>query len=148
MVRIRTRAAAVGGEDPPGRLEPVELGHADVHQDDGRVEAGRLVDRLEPVRRLGDDLDVLLPGEQQAKAGAHHRLVVGDEDADAHDPSRSSGRRAREDEAAVRGGARGHLAAVDLDALADPDEPVAAPVARRGARAVVARPRAAASSAP
>ena len=33
--------AAVGGEDAPGRLEPVELGHPDVHQDDGRVEAGR-----------------------------------------------------------------------------------------------------------
>ena len=27
----------VGGEDPPRRLEPVELGHADVHEDDARA---------------------------------------------------------------------------------------------------------------
>ena len=72
----------VGREDAPGRLDAVELGHADVHQDDGRLEARRLVDRLEPVARLGHDLDVVLAGEQHAEAGAHHRLVVGDEDAD------------------------------------------------------------------
>ena len=47
-------------------------------------EAGGLVDGLEPVARLGDDVDVGLAGEQHAEAGAHHRLVVGDEDADAH----------------------------------------------------------------
>ena len=52
--------------------------------------AGRLVDRLEPVARLGHDLDVLLAGEQHAEAGADHRLVVGDEDPDRS----SSGRRA------------------------------------------------------
>ena len=83
----------VGREDPPGRLEPVELGHADVHQDDGGIEAGGLLDRLEPVARLGDDLDVLFAGEQHAEAGADHRLVVGDEDADRHARSPPSGRR-------------------------------------------------------
>ena len=85
-MRIRIRARGVGGEDAPGRLEPVELGHADVHQDDRRIEARRLVDRLEPVARLGHDLDVLLAGEQHAKAGADHRLVVGDEHTDASWP--------------------------------------------------------------
>ena len=74
----------IGGDDAPGRLEPVELGHADVHQDDGRLEAGGLLDRLEAVARLGDDLDVLLAGEQHPKSGAHHRLVVGDEHANRH----------------------------------------------------------------
>ena len=34
-----------------------------------------------------------LPREQHAEPGAHHRLVVGDEDADAHRASRVSGRR-------------------------------------------------------
>ena len=58
------------------------------------MEARRLVDRLEPVARLGDDLDVRLAGEQHAEAGAHHRLVVGDEDADGHRRRPSSGRRA------------------------------------------------------
>ena len=90
MVRIRIRGRLVGGEDSPGRLEPVELGHADVHQHDGGVEARGLVDGLDPVARLGDDLDVRLAGEQHAEACADHRLVVGDEDADAH---RWSGRR-------------------------------------------------------
>ena len=48
------------------------------------VEARRLVDRLEPVARLGDDLDVRLTREQHAEACPDHRLVVGDEDAHAH----------------------------------------------------------------
>ena len=43
-----------------------------------------------------------------------------------------------EDEAAPVCRSCGHLAAVDLDALADADEPVAEAVARRGAGAVVA----------
>ena len=81
----------VGREDAAGRLQPVELRHADVHQHDRRIEAGSLVDRLEAVRRLGDDLDVVLVGEQHAEAGPHHRLVVGDEDADRHRPSPPSG---------------------------------------------------------
>ena len=52
-----------------------------------------LVDRLEPVARLGHDLDVLLAGEQHPEAGADHRLVVGDEHADRHGRSPASGRR-------------------------------------------------------
>ncbi len=63
---------AVGGEDSPRRLEPVELGHADIHQDDGWIEACRLVDRLESVARLGYHLDVVLAGEQHPEAGADH----------------------------------------------------------------------------
>ena len=53
-----------------------------------------LLDGLEPVARLGDDLDVRLVGEQHAEAGADHRLVVGDEHADAHRSPPSTGRRA------------------------------------------------------
>ena len=128
----------VGGEDAPRRLEAVELGHADVHQHDGRVEARRLVDGLEAVARLGDDLDVLLAGEQHAEAGANHRLVVGDEDADRHRRLAHDRQPRREDEPAAVRGAGGHLAAEDLHALADADEPVAEPVARRDAVAVVA----------
>ena len=51
------------------------------------VEAGRLLDRLDAVARLGDDLDVVLAGEQHPKARAHHRLVVRDEHPDRHLPS-------------------------------------------------------------
>ena len=91
-MRIRIRAVSSAARMRRVACEPVELGHADVHQDDGGVEARRLVHRLEPVARLGDYFDVLLAREQHAKAGADHRLVVGDEDADRHDSS-LSGRR-------------------------------------------------------
>ena len=84
----------VGGEDPPRRLEPVELRHADVHQHDRRSEAGRLVDGLEPVGRLGHDFDLGIAREQHAEACSDHRLVVCDEDADAHRWWRSTGSRA------------------------------------------------------
>ncbi len=85
--------AVVVRENAPGRLKAVELGHADVHQDDARMETRGLVDGFEPVARLGHDFDVLLAGEQHAKAGADHRLVVGDEHTDRHRSSWASGRR-------------------------------------------------------
>ncbi len=72
--------------------EPVELGHADVHQHDRRVEARGLLDGFDAVAGFGDDVDVGLAGEQQAEAGADHRLVVGDEHADRHAPYPRSGR--------------------------------------------------------
>ena len=92
-MRMRIRALGIGLEDAPGRLEPVHLGHADVHQDYPRIEPGGLVHGLAAVARLGHDLDVLLAREQHPEAGADHRLVVGDEDPDGHRPSLSSGRR-------------------------------------------------------
>src|SRR5581483_850366 len=81
------------GEDASGRLEPVQLGHADVHEDDGGAVARRLLDGFETVARFGDDLDVLFFGEENAEAGADHRLVVGDEDADRHVIASVSGSR-------------------------------------------------------
>ncbi len=85
--------ALVRRNDAPGRLEPVELRHPDVHQDHVRIEAVGLLHGLEPVARLGDDVDVLLAGEQHAKAGANHRLVVGDEHTDRHRSSPPRGSR-------------------------------------------------------
>ena len=41
MVRIRTRGASVAGGDPAGRLDAVEVGHADVHQRRRRGAASR-----------------------------------------------------------------------------------------------------------
>jgi hypothetical protein len=64
------------------RLDAVELGHADVHQHDVGRQATRLLDRRVAVGRLADDVDVLLGVEDHAEAGAHQRLVVGDQDAD------------------------------------------------------------------
>ena len=73
---------SVAGGDPACRLDPVEVRHADVHQDD--VGAQRLggVERGEAVGGLADDLEVGLGVEDDAEAGADELLVVGDQDAD------------------------------------------------------------------
>jgi hypothetical protein len=52
------------------------------------------LDRLEPVGRFGDHLDLLIDLEELAKAGTDERLVVGDDDADAQRRTVSRGRRA------------------------------------------------------
>jgi hypothetical protein len=83
----------VGGNDPAGGLEPVELWHADVHQDHGRVKPRRLGHRFQSVACFGDDFHVLFAGEQHSEAGADHGLVVGDEDSDRHGRSGVSRRR-------------------------------------------------------
>ena len=69
-------------------------------------------------------------GEQHAEAGADHRLVVGDEHAD-HASLPGQRQAGGEPEAAAVRGAGGHLAAVELHALADADEPVAGRRRRR-----------------
>jgi hypothetical protein len=85
----------VGCQDAPGRLEAVDLGHPDVHQHYRRVEPLGHGDSLTTVARFRHHLDVLLAGEQHPKARSDHRLVVGDEHADAHGRRRVSDRRAR-----------------------------------------------------
>ncbi len=82
----------VGGKDPAGGLDTVELGHPDVHQDYRRIVAGGHVHRFEAVASLGHHVDVRLVGQQHAEAGADHRLVVGDENADGHRGPPSSGK--------------------------------------------------------
>ena len=74
----------VSGEDPPGRLESVELGHPDVHQDHGSIKPPLLGYRFESISCLCHDFDVLLAGEQHPEPSPDHGLVVGDEDADLH----------------------------------------------------------------
>ena len=120
------------GQDAPRRLEAVELGHADVHQDDVGPQRAHLVDRLAAVRGLADDLDVGLGVEDHAEAGAHERLVVDEQDADhVRDLQRQHG---AQDEPAAFARARVERAAVDGDPLAHADEPVPAPACRSGCR--------------
>ena len=84
---------AEGGEDqhplarqPAGGLDPVHAGHADVHEHDVGCAPGGGLDRLCARAGLGHDLDVAGRFEYRPKAGAHHRLVVGDDHAQGHDP--------------------------------------------------------------
>ena len=76
--------------------------------------------------------------QQHPEAGAHHRLVVGDEDADRHRPSRRAAAACCRTKPPPFAVPARHLAAVDLDALADADQAVAAAVAGAAAAAVVA----------
>ena len=70
--------------DPACGLEAVDAGHLDVHQHDIGLQPLRDRDGLLPVACLADDLDVVLGLEDQPEAGAHQRLVVGEDDADCH----------------------------------------------------------------
>jgi signal transduction histidine kinase len=71
----------------------VELGHPHVHQDDVRCKPLTFRNRLEPIRRFAHHFDVLLGFEDHAEACSDERLVVHDQDAQAH--SGATGRRAR-----------------------------------------------------
>ncbi len=66
--------------DLVGRLQPGEARHLDVEDREVGALADRDVARLDPVRRLGDDLHVLLALEEHPQAGADDPVVVGDQD--------------------------------------------------------------------
>ena len=90
----------------------------------------------------------VLVGEQQPEAGADHRLIVGDEDARCSSRAALDREPRAQDEAAAVRAPGGHLAAVELDPLADADEAVAEPVAAGGPAPVVAHLDAARSPGP
>ena len=82
-------------DEPARRLHAVEHRHADVHQDHvGPATLGER-DRLGAVLGFADDLDLGSGSEDGPEPGAHERLVVADQDPDAHGCVSSSGSRAR-----------------------------------------------------
>ena len=66
-------------------------GHHDVEQDHVGPQGARLLDRLEGVACLADDVDVALRLEQEPQPGAHHCVVITDENADSHGRSVAAG---------------------------------------------------------
>ncbi len=69
-------------QDPPRRLEPVHLGHADVHQEHvGTFPPGEL-DSLDTVPGFADHFDVAGRSQQHGEAAPNEGLVVGDGDPD------------------------------------------------------------------
>ena len=65
------RVDVVAGKQAPRCLDPVQLGHPHVHQDDVRPQPAGLRERLLAVRGLADDVHVLLGVEDHPEAGAH-----------------------------------------------------------------------------
>ena len=91
-----------------------------------------------PSARLADDLQVVLGVEDHPEPRAHERLVVGDQDADAHaacTSSRASGSRARTSNPPSARGPASTSPPNALHALAHPYQPAARPVAARAAGA-------------
>ena len=88
-------AAGLGGaRDPAGRLDPVEHGHPDVHQDDVRVGAPRGADRFRAVRGLAGHGEAGGRGDDPAQTGPDKCLVVGHDHAKRHRVPSARGRRA------------------------------------------------------
>ena len=78
--------------DPSGGLQAVHLRHLDVHEHDiGLVLPGH-DDGLLAVACLADDLQVVLGLQDHSEPGSHHRLVVGEHDADRHVPCPFNGK--------------------------------------------------------
>src|SRR5262249_45020263 len=82
-------AAALG--ELGGCLDPVESGHADVHQDDVGGQGACLCQCLAAVARLAGDAQIWLGFQQHPQALPDQVLVVGDQDAD-HDGSPTGSR--------------------------------------------------------
>ena len=70
------------GLQPARGLDPVHLWHADVHQDDVGSQLVDELDRLDAVRRLADDLEVLA-AEEGSERTPEAVVVVDHEDANA-----------------------------------------------------------------
>src|SRR5262245_40796981 len=69
-------------DDATGRLEPVQPGHGDVHEDEPWPQLVDQLDDLVTVLGLADHFDAGDAGEERADAGADERMVVGQHDAD------------------------------------------------------------------
>ena len=120
------------GGDPSCRLDPVEVRHPDVHEDDVGAQCLGGVDRGEAVGGFADDLEVGLGVEDDAEAGADELLVVGDQDADHVVVSERKPRADGVAAAVARAGLE--RAAVERDPLAHADQAVPGAVARSCAR--------------
>ena len=72
------------GQDQARRLDAVEVGHADVHQDDIGGEPFRPDDRLGAIGRLAHHLHTRLPFQDQPESAPDQLLVIGDQDAHRH----------------------------------------------------------------
>jgi hypothetical protein len=75
----------VGGRQPPGCLDAVQLRHLNVHDDDRRTQFLDLRQRLQARARRTQHLDFLDAAQEGREAFAEHRVVVDDQHSDSHD---------------------------------------------------------------
>src|SRR5262245_55367871 len=80
--------------NPPSRVDPVDTGHAQIHEHDVRAVLVRQRHGLGAILRHAHDLEVRNGAENHAHTFAHHVLIVADENAN-HAAASSTGIRAR-----------------------------------------------------
>ena len=139
-----TRASGRAARRSARRLDPVEPGiRTSISTTSGRSRATSAT-ASRAVAGLADDLEVGLGVEDHAEAAAHERLVVGEQDADAHGAPPAAAARGRR-KPPPRHGPASSVAAVAARARSRiPTRPLPGAVgrSRRRAAAVVARRRA------
>ena len=69
------RAGCIG-QDAPGGVDAVDVGHADVHDDHVRRECPGLLDGLPAITGLADHGDIRLALQQRAQPLAQQRVIV------------------------------------------------------------------------
>ena len=65
-------------------VEPALVGHHDVEEHNVRLCRSRLEDRVARSAGLADRFEIVLRVEQELEARPHDRMIVHDQDADAH----------------------------------------------------------------
>ena len=135
VVSTITAGASGRAWSSPGGLDAVEPRHPHVHQHDVAGGDREPLERLGAVARLADHRQVGLAVDEHPEPGAHHLLVVDQEDPDR---TGSSGDPRGHPEAAAGAGSGLEVAVVDGDPLAHAEQAEAvAVVGGRGAAAVV-----------
>ena len=66
------------GENAPGRLDAVHVGHHEIHDDDVRIRLPRLADAALAVLRVADDREVGFRVDERGEAHAENGVVVDD----------------------------------------------------------------------
>ena len=79
MVNTSTRAASPFATISFVAVDAVGIGHVEIHHDDVRLKPLGHRHGLAAVPRFADDLDVLRGAKHGAQAGAHHRVIVGED---------------------------------------------------------------------
>jgi hypothetical protein len=82
VVRITTLDGGRCGEQLARGGDAVEVRHADVHEDDVRLQHARAVQGVAPVARLANHRDRIVAREDRPQAGAHQAVVVDEQDPD------------------------------------------------------------------
>jgi hypothetical protein len=87
MVRARARVSGCSFRMRPDQLDPAHPRHGDVDDGDVGLVTGDLEERLGTVRRVADDLHVVLAADQRPQPRSQHGVVVHQQDANlSHGP--------------------------------------------------------------